>query len=607
MLAQLESANLFISPLDDERRWYRYHQLFADVLRGHLAAQDPDRVRMLHSRASAWFESQELHDEAIDHSLLAGDGERAVGILEGSAPRMLGEGQAAWLLRYTSRIPEPLLATSPWLCVSFAWAALMTHDQERLQPMLSRAAMALSQSPERLSACSRDNFQRIKGHLLSIQSFAARAHGDIHRAMDLSQEASRQLPGDEPGDRVAHAVNSLNLAACYQESGEIEKALPFLEELAAAGRTGGFSYAALAAQASRAEVEMQLSRLDRAAEICTQAIAQGAEYGSDRPIPGAALACIVQGRIEYERNDLEGAAISLCKGIELGELSANPEPVLKGCLSMADLSQAQGNHEAAVEYLRRAGSVGPWVTAPPESRQVPAWKSRIDLRGGDILAATSWAKAEEKSMPVSHAPRYDEERTWLTLVRVKIALGDRRGLSTHLDRFIRNAELQSRIAAVIEGLILKALVLDNDGASSEAASSEAMKCLDRALSLAEPARYVRTFLDEGPSVFRLLQRVAEEGAHADYAVRLLGAMSAHAAAGSSSTGATGPGLPGTLSRREMEVLRLIADGKPNKEIAFELFLAVGTVKKHTNNIFGKLGAQSRTQAVARARELGILP
>lgn len=185
MLVQLESANLFISPLDDERRWYRYHQLFADVLRNRLAASEPERVKWLHRRASMWFERESLLEEAIDHSLLSADGERAVSLLEEAAPRMLGQGQAARLLRYTSRIPEPLLLGSPWLCVGFAWAALMTNNQEHLLLMLSRAVKALSESLEGLSPGSRANMQRIKGHLLSTQSFVARAQGDIPRAIGV--------------------------------------------------------------------------------------------------------------------------------------------------------------------------------------------------------------------------------------------------------------------------------------------------------------------------------------------------------------------------------------------------------------------------------------
>jgi len=596
MLIQLERANLFISALDAERCWYRYHQLFADVLRRQLTAAEPARVSRLHGRASMWFEKEGRIDEAIDHSLMGGDGARAVSLIESEAPRMLGQGQAARLMRYALRIPEPLLLGSPWLCVSFAWAALMTNNQEHLLPMLSRAATACSKSPESLSAASRDNMQRIRGHLLSIQSFVARAQGDTPRAVGFSEEANRQLPGDDPGDRVAHAVNSLNLAACYQESGEIAKAVPFLEELAAAGRTGGLSYAVLAAQGSLAEIEMQLSRLDRAAEICKEAIAQSTKWGGALPVPGAALAYIVQGRLKYERNDLEGAAASLRAGFELGEMSTNLETVLKGCLSMAELAQAQGDGESALEHLQRAENLGPWVAAPPEFRQLPARKIRLELRRGDTDAAASWAREQEMSLPISRLPRYEQELSWLTLVRVRIATENCCELPEYLDELIRNAEHQARTATVIECLVLKALAQARCGASAEALNS-----LDRALSLAEPAGYARIFLDEGAPLVEMLRRIAAQGTRGHYASKLLDAM-----ATSAQSQAKRPGLIEPLSDRELDVLRLIASGKSNKEIAFELFLAVGTVKKHANNIFGKLGVESRTQAIARARDLGIL-
>jgi LuxR family maltose regulon positive regulatory protein len=593
MLEQLESANLFLTPLDDERRWYRYHQLFADVLRSRLTASEPEHVGVLHRRASEWLEREGLIDGAIEHSLLGGDGDRAVLLLEEEAPRMLAQGQAARLLRYTGRISEPLLLGSPWLCVSFAWAALMANNQELLLPMLSRTVTALSDVPEKMTPCSRSNVQRIKGHLLSIQSFVARAQGDIPRATGLSEEANRELPGDVPGDRVAHAVNSLNLAACYQESGDIAMAVSFLEELATAGRAGGFSYAALAARASLAEIEMQLSRLDRAAAICEEAIEQGRRWGGAGPMPGTALSFIVRGRIQYERNDLEGAAASLHEGIELGEMSENREPVLKGYLSMAELAQAKGDQDAAVEWLDRAGNLGPWVSLPPELGQLPARKCKVALHRGDRVAATNWAREQEMSLPMSRQPRYDQELAWLTLVRVRIATGSCRELPVYLDAFIRNAERQGRTGAVIEGLILKALCADRSGASAEAARS-----FERAVSLAEPAGYVRIFVDEGSSLTGLLRRLCTEGTHRDYATRLLDAMSPE--------GGSRPGVVESLSERECEVLRLIAAGKSNREIACDLFLATGTVKKHANNIFGKLGVGSRTQAVARARELGIL-
>jgi len=605
LLAQLESENLFLSGMDDERRWYRYHPLFADVLKNALAASEPGSAKSLHERASRWFESEGLVDEAINHCLLGGDGQRAVGLLEEAAPGMLGQGLAASLVRVIPRVPEPLLLDSPWLCISLAWAALMSNDQDLLSSMLSRTAAALARSPESWTPRSRANTARIKGHLLSIQSFAARGQGDIPRAIALCEEAQLQLTGDDPGDRLAHAVNALHLASCWQESGEIARAAPFLEELAEAGRSGGFSYAALAAQASLAEIEMELGRLDRAAEACRQAIEQGKRLPG--PVPGAALAHIVKGRLAYQRNDLREAEACLRRGMELGGSGANREVLLKGFLAMADLAQAQGETEKALEHLRSAGNLGPWIAAPRELGWISAWESRLALRRGDRAFAARWAREAEKSLPLSELPPYEQEPKWLTLARVRIDTADCRELPRYLDGLIRNAERQGRTAVVIEGIILKAMALDRCGSTAEALAS-----LERAVSLAEPARFIRLFSDEGPPMAALLKRLAAQGSHGDFVSNLLSAMSAatpETPRGRSRDRAPTSGalqLPEPLSERELEVLRLIAGGKSNKEIAFDLFLAVGTIKKHLNNIFGKLGVESRTQAVARAREMDLL-
>jgi LuxR family maltose regulon positive regulatory protein len=603
LLAQLESENLFLSAMDDERRWYRYHPLFADVLRNALAASEPGSVKSLHERASRWFESEGLIDEAIDHSLLGGDGQRAVGLLEEAAPGMLGQGRAASLVRVVPRIPEPLLLDSPWLCISLAWAALMANAQDLLSSMLSRTAAALAGDPASWTPGSRGNTARIKGHFLSIQSFAARGQGDIPRAIALCEEAQRQLTGDEPGDHLAHAVNALNLASCWQESGEIARAVPFLEELAEAGRSGGFSYAALTAPASLAEIEMELGRLDRAAEACREAIERGKRFQG--PGPAAALAQVVKGRLAYQRNDLREAEACLRRGMELGTVGANREVLLKGCLAMADLAQAQGKTEEAQEHLRSAGNLGPWIATPPEVGWISAWESRLALRRGDRAPAARWAREVERSLTISGLPPYAKEPTWLTMVRVRIDAADCPDLPRYLDALIQNAERQGRMAVVIEGFLLKALALDRYGSAAEALAS-----LDRAVSLAEPEGFIRLFADEGPPMAALLRRLAAQGTHGDFVSNLLSAMpeTPRGPARNQEPASAGrePQLPEPLSGRELEVLRLIAAGKSNKGIAFDLCLAVGTVKKHLNNIFSKLGVESRTQALARARELDIL-
>ena len=557
-------------------------------------------MTLLHRRASLWYENEGLILTAVDHALSGNDMERAVILLEDAAPRMLGQNQAVLLLEYISRIPEQMVFANPWLCIAFAWAALTINKPEILIKMMTAVETTLAESPDKLSPRNRANLQRIKGHMLSIKSFIAQARDDIPMAIWLSEEANRELPANGIDDLLARAVNSLNLAAYYQKTGDIVKAIPLVEDLISAGRKIDYHYAILAAQGRLAEIEMELSLFDRAAIGCKEVIEMAIRWGGTSPLPGAALAYVILGNLMYEQNDLKNAADNLTKGIELGETGFNLEPVLKGYLCLAELSQAEDNPEKVMECIRRAGNVGPWVVIPPEVCQIPAWKARLALRQGNIITAASWTKEQEESHPLSQLPSYEEEYAYLTMVRLKIANAECRDLPLYLDKFIQKAEGQERNAAVIEALILKALTLDCFGKTTEA-----VETLDHALALAEPAGYVRTFIDEGVLVAKLLQRIIAAGKHIDYASMLLGVFTPNQSL--ASTGQkTASVLIETLSERELEVLKLIAAGKSNKEIASDLYLAICTVKKHTNNIFGKLGVESRTRAVARARESGII-
>jgi LuxR family maltose regulon positive regulatory protein len=598
MLARLEAENLFISPLDEERNWYRYHHLFASILGNVLAKEGPEAVNRLHLRAGAWYEESGFIQEAVDHYLNGGAFKRAIDVLEKTAHLMLGQSRANDLMGYGERIPTEYLVHSPWLCITFAWAALMTGAQDILSAMLSTAGQAMQRSPDELSAGSRANMGRIKGHLLSIQSFIAQYQNDLALATGLSEQADKELSGADPGDRLARAVNSLNLAVCYEKAGDISKAIPFFQEMAAAGQTGGFSYAALSALGNLAEMEMILSRLDRAAGLCGQAIELSARWGAGNPLPGAALAHLVRGQLQYERNELDAASESFFAAIRLGKLGAEKEVVLRGCLLMARLEQTRNNTASASEYVRRAESLGPWLIVPADAGRIPAWKAALALRGGDVGSALKWVREREETLMVSQAPDYGQEPEYLTLARIKLASGEYAGLSRGLDGLIGNAERQGRSGTVIEALILKAISQDIE------APGDAVKTLDCALAIGRPAGYLRIFVDEGQALTGLLQKAAE-GANAEYARKILALMEAGPRAEPRGP-ATAPGLIEALSAREMEVLGLITAGKSNKEIASELFLASGTVKKHTSNIFGKLGVDSRTKAVARARELGLL-
>ena len=599
ILAQLETANLFISALDDERRWFRYHPLFATILSNQLTKLYPERVKLLHCRASMWYQKEGLTEEAIDYALLGGEAERAVGLLESVAPQILSQSRVPLLLDYLSRIPQSNILAHPWLCSSLAWAALLAGKQDIVATMLSGAKAALSENPERLTAVTRANLQNIKGHIFCIQGFIAQARGDIDNSIRLFEEADREL---EVQDLLARCANTYFLATDYMKTGNIVKAISRLEEAAAGGLKSGNYAVFLSSQAYLAEMEMQRSRFDQANEICQDTIKQGLHWGGTNPLPYTANAYIVWGEAMYEQNDLEGASKNLTEGIKLAETSLNWTFVLKGCILMAQLSQAKGELAAVDKYIQRADDMALRVPHSREGRQIPAWKARMALRRGDMSAASDWSHQAEISLPLSHLPAYQQEYDYLTLSRVKLAKSEFRDLPVYLEGIIRNAESQGQSNVVIEALLLKALALDGLGKLDLAITT-----LDYALSLAEPSGYVRSFIDEGLPVVSLLRRMISGSKHVAYVSKLLDTTSQPQDLSLPATSDVKiSGLIDALSEREIEVLKLIANGKSNQETAIELFLAIGTVKKHTYNIFGKLGVKSRTQAIARARELHII-
>jgi LuxR family transcriptional regulator, maltose regulon positive regulatory protein len=453
ILERLEKANLFISPLDDERRWYRYHQLFATILRNQLAAAGPEAASMLHRRASQWYEGEGLVEEAIRHSLLGGDGDRAADLLELVSPGILSRGQALGLLEYRARVPASSLDSRPLLCVSFAWAALLSHQWDLLSAMLARAGAAVAGSPGSMSATSRANLHDVRGHLLAIQGYIAQAQGDIPGSIHLSEEANRQISA---GNLLTRSANSVNLGINYLMIGNIPRAVQHLDDANSLATESGNSAVALSARAYLAQTEMLRLRLDRGAEICRETIELGSRWGGG-PLPYTAIAFILLGQILYERNHLEDAEGNLAQGIRLAEANSNWTFLLKGCLALAKLCQAKGDSAVALRYLRRAEGAAPRAPQAREGPQLPAWGALMALRRGDIAAASDWARREVADLPLSRLPDYSREFAYLTLVRLKLAQGDCRDLPSHLEAFIHNAEGQGRDAAALEGLILKAV------------------------------------------------------------------------------------------------------------------------------------------------------
>jgi LuxR family maltose regulon positive regulatory protein len=613
-LERLEHANLFVIALDDERRWYRYHHLFADVLRQRLLQEYPDLPPELHQRASGWFEEEGLVSEAINHALAAQDWERAVRLIESDGITVVLNRQVQTMLGWIDRIPEELARERPALCTIRALALVLSNRPDAAEASLREAERYLGENP------TTDQARTILGRAAVIRAAIARSSGDLERCVAMGRRALELLPETESTGLAAARTNA---ALAYQMSGNVAPANErALEEVAASFRASGAQEMLLRSVDFLARLRTLQGRL-RAAAATYEESARVASGGDGlRGTVNSAAYHVGLGDIHREWNDLDSAEGHLRRGVELftGTLSVDADVVTHGYLSLARLQQARGRHADAQATLRKFADLArqrnffSLLTARGETAQ-----ARLALAQDDLPAAVGWAEAS--GLGSGDEPSYPREEQYLTLSRALIAQGrlgtmdscldDALGL---LDRLFGAAEGAGRTGSVIEILALRALALQ-----ARRESSEALDVLERCLVLAEPEGYVRVFVDEGVPMAALLSEIlkrrrtgsrnARRRAVSVYARRLLVAFESPYTSTESPVGRTSESdLPlfDPLTTREREVLKLIAEGLSNREIASRLFIATSTVKGYVHSLLRKLEADSRTKAISRARELHLL-
>jgi LuxR family maltose regulon positive regulatory protein len=594
VLERLESENLFVVPLDDRRLWYRYHRLFSDLLRARAARQRPDLVRDSHSKASLWFEGEGLTAEAVNHAVASRDFGRVVELVEPAALGMIAENRYATVSEWLSRIPEELLAEHPWLCVAGAWASLAWQRYDAMRTFLQRAETRLSEWEAGGEGRPAD-WRSIRGHLLTLRAMLAVGENNLDEAIGLGHEVLREAPVD---DLLVGSTIMATLGMAFAASGDLASGRVHFKEAAERAKSSGNHYLAIGAIAHMADIEAQLGHLHTAAATYRQALQLAREWASGEYPPVAGWAFVGLSDILYEWNDLDEAASLLAQGLKLAELSGEVETTEKALQALARLRHAQGQDDGVHEALERARQLAPASTRLDYQHvAVSTYEARMWLSEGRLAEAVDWANNRERRLRAKDVPDFRSEATYLTWARVKIAGGDLEEIPESLERLREAMSDNGRTGAVIEVLVLEALACQAQGRVDEATGA-----LGRALSLAKPEGYVRVFVDEGQPMTRLLQRAAAEGVELGYVSSLLAALGQEPSRRKQPESA----LAEPLTTREQEVLRLIAAGLSNHAVAETLVVTDGTVKKHLSNIFGKLGARSRTEAVARARELNAL-
>jgi LuxR family maltose regulon positive regulatory protein len=601
ILEQLEQTNLFLVALDDERKWYRYHLLFADFLRSRLRGDA--RLPELHRRAAEWHQRNGSLAEAIQHLLDAADFEAAASLIEQVTRATLMRSEIVTFLNWVEALPHSVICAHPTLHAYNAWALLLTGH-------------SLDEVEARLQDREEDS-DHLPGEAIALKAFIAAFQGRARLADQLSQQALERLPED---DLFVRGIVALNAGIASMLHGDLQAGSLALDHVAQIGQAAGNAMITVVALCNQAEVAIMQGHLRKAPALYQQAQEWSID-GQGRPLPIAGMALIGLGELAREKNELESAASHVCEGIELikkwGEIGA-----MDGYIALARIKQAQGDNAGANEAIEAAKHLSlRFDTTQIDDIFVAAYQARLWVAQGKLDLAWSWAKERElKSAKEVEGDAdgilYLREIEQLTLARVLLGRGEPSQVMELLEGMQPGSEQQGAIRNLIEIHMLKALALRAQGHTSQAFAA-----LKHALTLAEPEGFVRLFVDEGEpmrfliSDFRL--RISERHHHEPteasrsllaYADRLLAVFGASGAPSQSKidTLRVKSLMVEPLSKREMEVLRLIAAGLSNSEIAARLVVAPSTIKTHINNLYGKLGVSRRTQALARAQELGLL-
>ncbi|WP_419660205.1 transcriptional regulator, LuxR family with TPR repeats [Desulfosarcina variabilis str. Montpellier] len=595
ILDDLERANLFILPLDNKRCWYRYHHLFADLLRQRLNQAHRVRIHDLHTRASEWYERNEFSEEAIEHALMAKDFKRAVRLVLGLAEVMWKRAKPARLFRWLKALPDEYVLSSPTLCIIYAWILCDNGQYQAAERLLQTAERILDsintgntanpqiESKSQPSLTVRD----LQGRIAAVRAYMATGQGDVQRIVNFSEKALQFL---HQNDATWRAGVAMSLGMAHTIKGDNGSAVKALSEAVSASKTAGNGSLYLIANIWLAVRLKDYGQLPRAIDICKHLFGVLAEEKLTNTAAEGGLISI-WGEVLYELNELDEALRYEKKGLLLLEQGHHVGARGWAYLCLLKILTAKKDFSGIeelireIEKLEQTSDVPPWITPWTE-----AWKARIWLMRGNLDRAVSWA--EERGLKLDDDLNPLREPEYIMFARILIADGQLNDAMELLERLSKAEEKDGRILRQIETLILK----------EQKNINESLITLGTALSLAESGGYIRIFLNEGPPIAQLLEKILDGKADVSraYVKKLLSAFRAEKIIEAEE------GLAENLSDRELEVLRLIAAGLSNKKITEALFVSLSTVKTHLRNIYAKLNVHSRTEAIVKAKTLELL-
>ena len=607
MLDVLDRGNLLVVPLDERRLWYRYHHLFADMLRARLFDEQRDQVQQLHRRASDWYARNGDQPAAIGHALEGENFERAADLIETAAMPAFRARQEATFRRWLVALPEELFRIRPVLAIADVAVHMSSGDIEGVEARLQDIEHCLEAAGEpgdpgaastAIVVIDHDLFRRLPNQIAVYRAGIALLRGD---AAGTITHARRALELAAEDDHLGHGSAAALMALAYWNQGDLDAAhRRYGEALPSLQKAGNLSDS-LGLCLALADILIAQGRLGEAMATYRTGLEVAAGQ-APLVLRGAADMHVGISEILRERNDLDAAQQHLRTSTELGEHAALPQNPYRSRVALARIRQAQGDLASAEDLLDEAQRVYTGDYSP-DVRPVAALRARVQLAQGKGGEALAWA--HDRHLSATDALSYLHEFEHITLARILLALDARPGEDSPrdqatrlLERLLAAAKVGHRAGSVIEISVLQAL--DHHARGDMPA---AMAALEQALTLAEPQGHVRVFIDEGPPMTTLLRAATQHGrGHGrghDYASDLLAADTAKGRAPAQR------GLVEPLSTRELHVLRLLRTDLSGPDIARELTVSLNTIRSHTKSIYAKLSVNNRRAAVRRADELNL--
>ena len=630
-LRELDANNFFLIPLDNEREWYRYHHLFQELLQAQLQFQqavDAESLTLahLHQRASEWYHQYGAPADAIRHALAANDFARAADLVELRWRAMDRSFQEATWLGWVQALPEDVIQPRPVLSTGYAWALLDTGNLEAAEPHLQNAEQwldmaatanaSLENPPAKTDLAQIDlaqidltgmviadakESQSLPATIAAARAYLAQALGDLSAAETYARRALDLLPED---DHFYRGIPSVIIGLAYWARGALEMASrSFIEatDCFQMANNGLFTISSLSVLAAIKMAQGELHEAFRTYQRALQVVASQAIASQGKPMIQA-TANLYRGlsKVHREWGDLQTARGNLQKSEQLSKQASLTDRPHRLCIAMARMKKTEGDFDGALDLLAEAAQ----RYTPdrlPDIRPIVAMKAEVWTTQGRLAEAQAWAR--QQNLSYDDDLIYLHEFEYMILARLLIAqykhAPDKDTICQALDlleRLLDLAEGEGRIGSVIEILVLQAVAHE-----VQSNITTALVSLQRAITLAEPEGYIQLFVDEDPPMTTLLHQMTQDGMAPAYIRQVQDTLA---------KGAKGvpvqQNLVEPLSERELEVLRLAAAGRKNKEIADELFISLNTVLYHTKNAYGKLGVNKRTLALAKARELGLL-